>query len=473
LATPLVIDRRRSAPLHRQIYEEWRRGILDGRFPAGERMPSTRELAASLHVSRATVAAAYDQLVAEGYLDGRRGSGTFVSRELPDRHPPPALRGAVHGRASPRLSAFVQRLAPVMPRAPDVAGTINLSSAGPDVDLFPYRIWTRLVRRHLRRIRPEAFRYGSAAAGLDVLREALATYLRRSRAVQCRAEQIVIVSGSQQALDLCSRVLIDPGDEVIVEEPGYTGARLLFAAVGARLRPVAVDGDGLRTASLAPARLACVTPSHEFPLGVSLSLGRRLELLAWAEASKAFIVEDDYDSEFRYSGAPLPALQGLGDGSRVVYVGTFSNAMFPGLRIGYLVLPPALVEPFVRAKWYADRQTSSLEQAALADFVREGHLEQHLRRMRRVYKARREALLEALARWFGDRAHVMGDAAGMHLVVRLDDARLARRRGVAIRDTREYYAGPPREDEYIIRFAGLDERALGEAVRRLARRSEK
>ena len=303
-------------------------------------MPSTRELAASLHVSRATVAAAYDQLVAEGYLDGRRGSGTFVSRELPDRHPRPALRAAVRGGASPRLSAFVQRLAPVTPRAPDVAGTINLSSAGPDVDLFPYRIWTRLVRRHLRRIRPEVFRYGSAAAGLEVLRQALAAYLRRSRAVQCRAEQIVIVSGSQQALDLCSRVLIDPGDEVIVEEPGYTGARQLFAAVGARLRPVAVDDDGLRTASLAPARLACVTPSHEFPLGVSLSLGRRLELLAWAEASKAFIIEDDYDSEFRYSGAPLPALQGLGDGSRVVYVGTFSNAMFPGLRIGYLYCRP-------------------------------------------------------------------------------------------------------------------------------------
>jgi GntR family transcriptional regulator/MocR family aminotransferase len=367
------------------------------------------------------------------------------------------------------LSAFVQRLAPVAPRAPDVAGTINLSSAGPDADLFPYRTWTRLIRRHLRRVRPEVFRYGRAAAGLDVLRDALAAYLRRSRAVQCRAEQIVIVSGSQQALDLCGRVLIDPGDEVIVEEPGYTGARQLFAAVGARIRPVAVDDDGLRTASLAPARIACVTPSHEFPLGVSLSLGRRLELLAWAEASKAFIIEDDYDSEFRYSGAPLPALQGLGDGSRVVYVGTFSNAMFPGLRIGYLVLPPALVDPFLRARWYADRQTGSLEQAALADFVREGHLEQHLRRMRRVYKARREALLEALARRFGARAIVMGDAAGMHLVVRFDDAGLARRRGVTLMKTREYYAGEPREDEYIIRFAGLSERALGEAVRRLAR----
>ena len=215
----------------------------------------------------------------------------------------------------------------------------------------------------------------------------------------------MIVSGSQQALDLCTRVLVDPGDEVVVEDPGYPGA----ARSSRRREPAcghAVDADGLVVSALpAEARLAYVTPSHQFPLGVSLSLARRLELLAWTRARRAFVIEDDYDSEFRYSGAPLPALQGFGDASRVVYVGTFSNAMFPGLRIGYLVLPPALVEPFVRAKWYADRQTAYLEQAALVDFVREGHFEQHVRRMRRVYKGRREALLGALDHHFGGQRH--------------------------------------------------------------------
>jgi GntR family transcriptional regulator/MocR family aminotransferase len=359
----------------------------------------------------------------------------------------------------------------VTSRAPVPAGVINLSGTGPDYDLFPFAVWTRLVRRHLRRTSPGLFRYGADGAGLDLLRDAVAAYLRRSRAVQCRPEQVVIVSGSQQGLDLCSRVLIDSGDEVVVEEPGYLGARQLFAAVGARLRSVPVDADGVISTALPAARLACLTPSHQFPLGMSLSLARRLELLAWAQAGQAFVIEDDYDSEFRYGGAPLPALQGLGDGSRVVYLGTFSNAMFPGLRIGYLVLPPGLVDPFVRAKWYADRQTGYLEQAALADFIGEGHLEQHVRRMRRVYKARREALLDALSRSFGRRAVVMGDAAGMHLVVRFDVPdlrRRAERHGVSLLDTRAYYAGPAPEHEFILRFAGLSERALREAVKRIA-----
>jgi GntR family transcriptional regulator/MocR family aminotransferase len=473
LRTPITVDRRRPVPLHRQIYDEWRRGILAGRFRPGDRMPSTRELAAALGVCRATVTAAYDQLVAEGYLNGHHGSGTFVSRELPDVGPRRAASGVARAAHTARLSAFVRRLGPIAPRAPVTAGVINLSGTGPDADLFPYAVWTRLVRRHLRRMGPGLFRYGADGAGLEALRDALAAYLRRSRAVRCRPDQIVVVSGSQQALDLCSRVLIDPGDDVVVEEPGYVGGRQLFMAAGARLRPIAIDTDGLPTAALPVAPLAYVTPSHQFPLGASLSLGRRLELLAWAEARQAFVIEDDYDSEFRYGGAPLPALQGLGDGARVVYAGTFSNAMFPGLRIGYLVLPPGLVEPFVRTKWYADRQTGVLEQAALADFILEGHLEQHVRRMRRVYKARREALLDALDRTFGQRVTVLGDAAGMHVVVRLDVPdlmRRAERHGVTLAGTGVYYSGPPPRDEYILRFAGLGERALREAVRRLAAR---
>jgi GntR family transcriptional regulator/MocR family aminotransferase len=474
MRTPITIDRRRPVPLHRQIYDEWRRGILSGRFAAGERMPSTRELAAALEVSRATITAAYDQLVAEGYLDAARGSGTFVSQELPDPSRWPARRPRARAATNAiRLSSFAGRLAPIPHRSPAAPGIINLSGSGPDYDLFPFGVWGRLVRRHLRRLSPALFRYSHDVAGSEALRETLSSYLRRSRAVQCSPEQLVIVSGSQQGLDLCTRVLLEPGDDVAVEEPGYPGGRQLFAAAGARLRPVQVDADGIVVSALpATARVACVTPSHQFPLGVSLSLARRLELLAWARAQRAMVIEDDYDSEFRYGGAPLPSLQGLAAAAEVVYAGTFSNAMFPGLRIGYLVLPAGLVEPFVRAKWYADRQTSYLEQAALADFIREGHFEQHIRRMRRVYKGRREALLAALHHYFAGRVTVLGESAGMHVVVRFAEpgiAERARRRGVVLYGTAPYYRGDPAPNEFIVRFAGLGERALREAVRRLSR----
>jgi GntR family transcriptional regulator/MocR family aminotransferase len=354
---------------------------------------------------------------------------------------------------------------------PSVPRTLNLSTDGPTFDQFPFVLWRRLLRRHLHALGPSLFQYAAPGTGHSALREALAGYLARSRAVRCSADQIVIVNGSQQALDLCVRVLVDPGDDVAVENPGYLGARELFSASGARVHPVAVDGDGIVVSALPPqARLVYVTPSHQFPSGVSMSLARRLELLEWARCHDALVVEDDYDSEYRYDGAPLPALQGLSADAGVVYVGTFSNVMFPGLRLGYLVLPPGLVEPFTRAKWLADRHSAQLEQAALTDFIREGHLERHIRRMRRVYKRRRDVFLEALARAFGPRATVLGDASGMHLVVRFDssmDARAARA-GVHLVSTRSYYTSGAPAHEYMIRFTGLGERGLREAVRRLA-----
>jgi len=476
LRTPIVIDRRLAAPLHRQIYEQWRAGILGGRFAAGDRMPSTRELAVALRVSRATVATAYDQLMAEGYLDTQHGSGTFVCRDLPDV-PVRAAAEAPLARAraadtSIRVSAFAARLEPVRWRVPAAPRVINLSTDGPTFDQFPFAVWKRLVRRHLQALGPSLFQYPAHGAGHPALRETLAAYLSRSRAVRCAPEQILVASGSQQALDLCARVLLDPGDDVAVEDPGYLGARELFVAVGSRVRPVPVDGDGLVVSALPPsARLVYITPSHQFPLGVSMSLARRLELVDWARAHRAVIVEDDYDSEYRYSGAPLPALQGLSADAGVVYVGTFSNVMFPGLRLGYLVLPPDLVEPFHRAKWLADRHTAHLEQAALADFIREGHMERHIRRMRRVYKRRREAFLDAVSHAFGDRATVAGDASGMHLVVRFDAAGVAARaarRGVHLVSTRRYYTGQAPPHEFIVRFTGVSERAIREAVKRLA-----
>jgi GntR family transcriptional regulator / MocR family aminotransferase len=474
MRTPIVVDRRLAVPLHRQIYDAWRAGILDGRFARGDRMPSTRELAGALRVSRATVAAAYDQLIAEGYLESQHGSGTFVCRDLPDTGGlvVRATRTEKAAAAPPRLSAFAARLAPIGWRPPAHPRTLNLSTDGPTFDQFPFGVWKRLVRRHLHALGPSLFQYPAHGAGHPALRETLAAYLARSRAVRCTAEQIVVVSGSQQALDLCARLLVDPGDEVVVEDPGYLGARELFVASGARIRPVRVDADGLVVSALpSQARLVYITPSHQFPSGVSMSLARRLELLDWARARQAIVVEDDYDSEYRYSGAPLPALQGLSAASGVVYLGTFSNVMFPGLRLGYLVLPPGLVEPFQRAKWLADRHSGHLEQAALTDFIREGHLERHIRRMRRVYRRRREVFLDALGRAFGDRATAHGDASGMHLVVRFDSpgvAARAARAGVHLVSTRQYYAGAAPPHEFVVRFTGLGERALREAVRRLA-----
>jgi GntR family transcriptional regulator/MocR family aminotransferase len=380
---------------------------------------------------------------------------------------------AAHRGDTPlHLSSFANRLAPLAWRGPTSTRVINLSTSGPTFDQFPFDVWKRLVRRHLQSLGPSLFEYSSTGAGHAGLRAVLASYLSRSRAVQCTAEQIVIANGSQQALDLCARVLVDPGDDVATEDPGYLGARELFEASGARVRPVPVDRDGLVVAALPPsARVVYITPSHQFPLGVSMSLARRLELVEWARTRNAVIIEDDYDSEYRYSGAPLPALQGLTAEAGVVYVGTFSNVMFPGLRLGYLVLPPQLAEPFQRAKWLADRHTAHLEQAALADFIGEGHLERHIRRMRRVYKRRRDILLDALADAFGETASVIGDASGMHLVVRFESAGLATRAarsGVHLVSTRAYYAGEAPGNEFIVRFTGVSERGIREAVKRLA-----
>ena len=338
--------------------------------------------------------------------------------------------------------------------------------------MFPTALWRRLMFRQLRQNRAELFAYAAHAQGYLPLRERIADYVSRFRAVSCTPDQVVVVNGSQQGLDLVSRLFIEPGDEVALENPGYLGARRIFVANGAKLRPVPVDAQGIVCAKLgAPARAVYVTPSHQFPAGVAMSLTRRLELLAWARANRALIIEDDYDSEYRYNGAPLPALQGLGSDAAVIYCGTFSKVMFPGLRVGYLIVPEGLTATFRRAKWLTDRNTPLLEQAALTDFIGDGHLERHIRRMRRMYGSRRDALLEALRRYFGNRALVTGDAAGMHALVRIDDAGLpqrAARNKVQLRAATDYYLGAAPGGEYIFGFAGLNERAIREGVKRLA-----
>jgi GntR family transcriptional regulator/MocR family aminotransferase len=461
-------------PLHRRIYEEWREGILQGRFRGGHRVPSTRELATTLAVSRSTVTEAYQQLVAEGYLESSRGSGTFVCRELPDNllrpRQVPAARPA---EESPiRLSRYGSGLTQDFRYSTLERGAISFAMWRPALDEFPFFLWRKLLNRHLRHAPQAIFDYADHAAGYQPLRVEIAAYVARSRAVRCTPEQVIVVNGSQQAIDLCCRLLIETGYEVGFENPGYQGARRILEAYGAHVRPARIDSDGLAPGDLSEnARLVYVTPSHQFPTGVSMSLARRLELIEWARQHRTVLIEDDYDSEYRYTGAPLPSLQGLSSGVPVIYIGTFSKVMFPGLRIGYVVAPRQLVEPFTRAKWLVDRHTTVLEQAALTDFLREGHLERHTRRMRRLYGRRREVLIESLARHFGTQAIALGDAAGMHVMVRFgDENMLARsiRNRVQLISSSGYYLRDAPPNEFVFGFSALGERTIREGVKRLA-----
>jgi len=317
------------------------------------------------------------------------------------------------------------------------------------------------------------FGYADEIRGDEALRREIASYVGRSRGVNCTPSQILVVNGSQQGLDLCARLLFDRGDSVIVENPGYPGAIRSFKAYGAALKVAGVDREGIVCQDLPDdARVVYVTPSHQYPTGVSMSLNRRLEILAWARSRAAVIIEDDYDSEYRYSGSPLPALQGLAEEVPVIYCGTFSKVMFPGLRIGYLVLPESLVPTFTRAKRLADNFTPILEQMALRDFIAEGHLERHVRRMRRLYGRRRAALLESIRRHLGDAATVYGDDAGMHSFVRIVDPELrkrADRNKVQLRSAQNCFLDGNHPYEYLFGFSSLSERAIRDGIRRLAR----
>jgi GntR family transcriptional regulator / MocR family aminotransferase len=478
------LDEREAEPLHRRLYEALRAAILSGRLGPGQKVPSTRALASSLGVSRSTVTQSYEQLLGEGYLQAEVGSGTFVSRQLPEElghapkvEPPwPERAGGL-----PELSRYgASLLQSATIRAPGPEAAIDFRPGRPALDVFPWRVWRRLLLRHLRAAETAMLDYAEAPLGHRPLREELARFLARSRAVSCTAEQVLMVNGSQQAIDLVTRVLVEPGQVVALEDPGYLGARRAFLAQGARVAPVPVDGDGLEVEALSrspavQARLVYVTPSHQFPTGGTLALPRRLELLAWAERSGAVLVEDDYDNEYRYGGRPVPALQGLGRGAPVIYVGTFSKVLFPALRLGYVVAPPGLADVLGRAKALADRQSPLLEQYALADFVAEGHLERHLRRMRTLYAGRRRVLEEALEEAFGGRVEVLGDRAGMHLTARIETGladeeavRRAHAAGVGLGSLAPYCLEAQRPGEFLFGYASLGERLIREGVRRLA-----
>jgi GntR family transcriptional regulator/MocR family aminotransferase len=476
-----------SGPAYRQIYRALRMMILAGEFAKGSRLPATRALAHELRVSRNIVLLAYRYLHAEGYVDGRTGSGTYVAPSLPDAilSAPAGRRMRAEGLAPPRLSALGRRLA-----GPPLPPTIGRGRTAlrydfrygvPVADALSFTLWRKLVAAQGRRTSREALGYG-LPQGHAPLREALAEYLRRSRGVHCDPGQVVVTNGSQQALDLTARILIDPGDRVVIEEPHYPGAREAFLGAGARLIPVDVDGDGLDVGRLGrsarSARLVSVTPSHQFPTGAVMSLARRLALLRWADETGAYVIEDDYESEYRYERRPVEAIQGLDRRGRVIYLGTLSKVLFPALRLGYAVLPRALVAPFRSAKWLADRHTATFQQELLAQFIREGHFERHVRRARAILAGRRRVLMETIRTHLGERVRVTGTDAGLHLLLWIRGMRAgkplealidrAARAGVGIYPVAPYYLTPPRQAGLVLGYAGLDESAIRAGIERLA-----
>src|SRR5580658_10059641 len=423
--SPLIrVDRNAGKPLYEQVYDAFRAAIVARYLRPGERIPSTRSLASELRLSRIPVLNAYSQLLAEGYFESRVGAGTFVTSSLPDQLTPSEddHRGSDRLRRMPRAIARRSSLLPRYERPSWVRGHGAFSVSQPAVDAFPFHVWSNLIARYWRNLHLSAVQYG-VSMGYRELREAIAAYLRASRGVRCEWQQVMIVSGSQQALDVSARVLLDVGSPVWVEEPGYWLARHVFLSAGCRLVPVPVDDDGLDVAvgikRCRNARAAYVAPSHQFPLGATMSASRRFQLLDWAQSSGSWIVEDDYDSEYRYDSKPIASLQGLDRSSRVIYIGTFSKTLFPALRLGYMAIPMDLVERFSAVRRVTDLFPPFLNQAVMTDFMIEGHFARHIRKTRLLYSQRRNALVQALESEFGSRLPVAGAQAGLHLVITL------------------------------------------------------
>jgi GntR family transcriptional regulator/MocR family aminotransferase len=482
--------------LHQQVYRGLRGAILAGRLAPATRLPSTRTLARELGVSRNTVLRAYDQLLDEGYVEARLGAGTFIAEVIPDeglRPERPARDDAVDpapelGAHPPTPIGLSQVGARIVAEAP--AGGVSWSIRRRNVEYdfrygepayldLPHETWCRLVGRHARRAGTRQLAYGGPL-GSPELRSALARYLGRARGVSCTPDQIILTHGSQQAIDLVARVLVDPGDRVAIEEPHYTGISLPLAAAGAESVPIPVDDEGLPTEEIArrePLRGVFITPSHQFPSGGVMPLARRLALLSWAETRGAFVLEDDYDGEFRYEGKPIPSLQSLDRSGTVLYVGSASKLLFPSLRIGWLVVPESLVRAFELAKAFADTGGATLEQRVLAEFIEQGHLERHVRRSRVRHGARRSALKRAVERHLPGVAELRGMPAGLHGVLWVPDLPAAReaelrrrceRRSVGIYPVHPYYTVPPSKAGYLLGYAALSESAIDEGVRRIA-----
>jgi GntR family transcriptional regulator/MocR family aminotransferase len=462
-----------DAPLHRQLYDAIRAGVLGGTLPRGARLPATRRLAQDLGVSRTVVVTAYDQLAAEGFLEARTGSGTYVAPALAPRGKRPA--DGEPASVSPAWSRAGRRILEVVPAAeegngPDGSPRWNLAVGALRPGEFGDRRWRRALAENA-----AGDGYG-LAAGAPELRRAIARYLAGSRGVDCSWEDVVIVQGTRQALDLLSRLLIDPEDVVALEEPHYPDAQKVFRARGARLVAVPVDGAGVRVDALpdAPVRLAYVTPSHQYPTGAVLSIERRHALLEWAARNDAIILEDDYDSEFRYEGRPVPALRGLDRDGRVAYIGSFSKVLSPDLRLGYVAAAPPLARALARAKRIADRQSPFFLQRTVATYMDEGHFSRHIWRMRRRYGRRREAVVRCLGEALPAPAEVVSGPAGIQLLLRFPDVPAGRAAelaaaflaaGVRVDSAAGCYLGQATCAEFVIGFARHEPNEIASAAR--------
>ena len=437
-SAPLLIalDRRTNQPLQRQIYATVRQAILGGTLAPGTRLPPSRTLACDLRVSRTTVVLAYEYLETEGYITGRGSAGSFVASLRVDMPRMRAAKSTARDVATNDLTRSAVNLARVASGLPRVRpAPVPFRIGEPALDLFPTRVWARLYARRARRTGGALLGYGNEH-GHGPLRAAIADYVCAARGVNATPDQVVLTRGTQQAIHLAARVLLAKDNAVWVEDPGYLAARTLLSGAGGTVVPIPVDTEGLVVAEgvrRAPrARLAYVSPSHQFPLGSTMSLARRLALLEWAGSAGAWILEDDYDSEFRYVGSPIPSLQGLDSHDRVIYLGTFSKTMFPALRLGYLILPPSLVELFRATQSLADHLAPSIEQSTLAEFIEDGHFSRHVRLMRGVYEQRQDALVRGVRRELDDLLMASPAETGMHLVATLrnrslSDARVSRR----------------------------------------------
>ncbi|WP_152395980.1 MocR-like pyridoxine biosynthesis transcription factor PdxR [Paenibacillus guangzhouensis] len=461
--TWIEIDRSSGISLYRQIYDCYRRKILQGEMRSGEQLPSTRELAANLQVSRNIVIEAYEQLLAEGYIEGRHGSGTYVAEG--------AYLEGIGGQAAPSplsdaLTGHEQR---------DI---IHFRPGIPALDLFPRKLWGKLTEQIYNQAPHDAFGYGKPE-GRHELRTAVTRYLRRTRGILCEPEQLLITTGATQALGLIAKLLLASGSEVIVEDPLTHEIHTIFKMPGAELLPIPVDEQGLLTQLLPHDRkpaFTYVTPSHQFPMGGVLPIQRRVQLIQFARATDSYIVEDDYDSEFRYDSAPISSLQGL-DPERVIYIGTFSKIVSPALRIGYLILPPSLIERARDLKWLTDLHTPALEQLTLARFIEEGYLERHIAKMKKVYRKRRDFMVQTLQQRFGDNMRIMGSSTGLHLLAEFPGIEFTQdvlskieAYGVRVHPV-EIHAirkGTGHEHRILLGYGNVSEANIAEGIRRLA-----
>lgn len=476
----LQIDYKSDIPLNRQIYLQIQEQILDGSIECGERIPATREIARRYEVARMTVNVAYDQLELEGYVVTRPGSGTFVSESL-------NLLDQNEGPEKLILSEWAMR----MRKVNQLAGSDSIRQLNepnlPNIDIdfgfgrsfsniFPFDVWRKLLARYLSTDDAILSRYGSVG-GFGPLREAISSYVGRQRGVNCRPEQVFIVSGIQQALDILGRLLINPGDEVLVETPGYVNASRLFRSHGAQLRPIPVDENGFqpeRIPAETDARLVFVTPSNQFPHGGAMPIQRRLQLIHWAKRQNAYIVEDDYDGELRYVGSPISAMQGLDKSGRVIYLGTFSKVLLPALRLGYVILPLELCSPFLQAKMLTDRGAPTLTQAAIADFITEGHFERHIRNLRKLYSERRKTLVQAIQKYLSGHVTFADHPAGFHIMLYLKSEvneqhviAEARKQGLAVYPGRPYHLGEWVPPSLVLGFSDLENSQIEEGIKRL------